>query len=142
MNLHEPERGEAAEEARGFTESRDDSNERFRRLFELTSAINRGRDLRSVLSLVQQAIVDGSGFDRCGLFLFDPAQNCFVGTIGTARDGSMEASPETAFRHRSSSRSAGLRLGRTSRILRSLPSSLASTGRISQPAWFRSLTTR
>jgi len=93
MNPEETERDEVAAEAQGFAESRDESEDRFRRLFELTSAINRGRDLRSVLTLVQQAIVVGSGFDRCGLFLFDPAENCFVGTIGTNRKGELEDIP-------------------------------------------------
>jgi len=94
MNAQTPDRKEAAEATGRSSEKRDDSNDRFRRLFELTSAINRGRDLRSVLALVQEAIVVGSGFDRCGLFLYDPAQNCFVGTIGTNQKGELEDIPQ------------------------------------------------
>ncbi|HWD41570.1 MAG TPA: response regulator [Fimbriimonas sp.] len=61
-----------------------------RRLIELTTTISGTLDLREILLLVRDAVVEGGGFDRAGLFLFDKERGVMRGTWGTDREGNLE----------------------------------------------------
>jgi len=61
-----------------------------RRLMELAAMMNKTIDLRSVLKLVRDVVVEEGGFDRAGVFLYDAAGQMMQGTWGTDRFGNAE----------------------------------------------------
>jgi len=63
---------------------------RQRRLGELALLINETLDLSRILRLVRDAAVDGGGFDRAGVFLYDKEKGMMHGTWGTDRFGNAE----------------------------------------------------
>lgn len=61
-----------------------------RRLMELAAMINKTLDLRAVLRMVRDAVVEEGGFDRAGVFLYDAKTQTMHGTWGTDRFGNAE----------------------------------------------------
>ncbi len=57
------------------------------RLMEIAQAVNADADLRDVLRMVRDAVVQTAGFDRAGLWLYDEVAGGMKGTWGTSRDG-------------------------------------------------------
>jgi signal transduction histidine kinase/CheY-like chemotaxis protein len=64
--------------------------EKQNRLMELAAAVNASMDLKKVLLLVRNTVVEECGFDRAGVFLYDPPTNTMRGTWGTDRFGNVE----------------------------------------------------
>ncbi len=74
-------------------EERDNLSQRqdmMEKVIEMGKQIAQETDLRACLRQSHQSIQKGLGFDRVGLFLYDPAQNTISGTYGTDRQGNME----------------------------------------------------
>jgi signal transduction histidine kinase/CheY-like chemotaxis protein len=63
--------------------------ERQDRLLSLAAAVNESSDLREVLLLVRNGVVNDCGFDRAGIFLYDEPNNMMRGTWGTDPDGNV-----------------------------------------------------
>lgn len=74
-----------------------DTEGRYRRLFELLSQINKSHDIGLVTRLVRDAVVNGCGFDRAGVFLYDAPTNTMHGTWGTDTLGLEEDIAHEAF---------------------------------------------
>ena len=64
--------------------------ERQRRLASLAAAISASTSLKDVLRMVRDAVVEASGFDRAGVFLYDQATDMVEGAWGTDRQGQPE----------------------------------------------------
>lgn len=56
-------------------------------LARLAAAINAGESLNSILRLVRDGLIGAGGFDRAGVFLYDPGRAYLMGTWGTDRLG-------------------------------------------------------
>lgn len=57
------------------------------RLAALAAATGAGLDLRTVLRMAREYITEACGFDRAGIFVYDPAVMALRGVCGTDRDG-------------------------------------------------------
>lgn len=64
--------------------------ERQRRLMDLSTAINSSTDLHYLLRILRDAVVETLGFDRAGVFVYDPETDMMQGTWGTDRYGNAE----------------------------------------------------
>lgn len=71
-------------------EERETLADRQVRLANLTSAINARTSLNEILRMVRDAAVETAGFDRAGVFLYDPETSTVRGTWGTDLDGNVE----------------------------------------------------
>jgi signal transduction histidine kinase len=74
------------------------------KLFETSVALSEPLDLDEVLKRVRVAIIDGLGFDRCGIFVLDEPAGRLRGTWGTNEWGELadisgEVHPLTALDH-------------------------------------------
>ena len=56
-------------------------------LARLAAAINAGENLNYILRLVRDGLIGAGGFDRAGVFLYDPVRAFLMGTWGTDRLG-------------------------------------------------------
>ena len=56
-------------------------------LARLAAAINAGENLSTILRLVRDGLIGVGGFDRAGVFLYDPVRSLMAGTWGTDRAG-------------------------------------------------------
>lgn len=56
-------------------------------LARLSAAINAGENLSTILRLVRDGLIGVGGFDRAGVFLYDPVRALLTGTWGTDRTG-------------------------------------------------------
>ncbi len=59
-------------------------------LSRVAATIAAQTDLREMLRMVRNAIVDSGMFDRAGVWLFDPSSGMLTGTWGTDRQGGIE----------------------------------------------------
>jgi signal transduction histidine kinase len=59
-------------------------------LFETSVALSEPLDLDEVLRRVRVAIIEGLGFDRCGIFVLDEAAGLLRGTWGTDERGEVQ----------------------------------------------------
>jgi PAS domain S-box-containing protein len=64
--------------------------ERQRRLASLAAAISARTELNYILRMVRDAIVEVAGFDRAGVFLYNPRAQQLEGAWGTDRQGNVE----------------------------------------------------
>lgn len=55
-------------------------------------------DLRSCLKQTHRIVCEEIGFDRIGIFLYDPKQNVVYRVLGTDRDGKVDEAPNVEFR--------------------------------------------
>src|SRR5437763_6680852 len=60
------------------------------KLFETSVALSEPLELDEVLKRVRVAIIEGLGFDRCGIFVLDEAAGLLRGTWGTDQRGALE----------------------------------------------------
>lgn len=60
------------------------------KVIELGKAVTQVTDLQQCLRAIHQSVQKGLGFDRVGLFLYDPLTRCVRGACGTSRTGEME----------------------------------------------------
>src|SRR5688572_32052378 len=60
------------------------------KLFEISVALSEPLQLDEVLKRVRVAIIEGLGFDRCGIFVLDKAAGMLRGTWGTNERGELE----------------------------------------------------
>ena len=58
------------------------------RITSIAQAVNAGRGLSEILRMVRDAVVETAGFDRAGIWLYDPIAGGMRGAWGTGRDGS------------------------------------------------------
>jgi len=57
------------------------------RLMEIAQAVNRSEPLHSVLRRIRDAVIEGGGFDRAGIWLYDAQAGGMRGSWGTTREG-------------------------------------------------------
>lgn len=60
------------------------------KLFEISVTLSEPVQLDEVLKRVRVAIIEGLGFDRCGIFVLDEARGLLRGTWGTDERGDLE----------------------------------------------------
>src|SRR6266566_458982 len=60
------------------------------KLFETSVALSEPLDLDEVLKRVRVAIIEGLGFDRCGIFVLDEPAGLLRGTWGTDEWGKLQ----------------------------------------------------
>src|SRR5947199_6396448 len=60
------------------------------KLFETSVALSEPLELDEVLKRVRVAIIEGLGFDRCGIFVLDEPAGLLRGTWGTDERGELE----------------------------------------------------
>src|SRR5947209_15053306 len=60
------------------------------KLFETSVALSEPLDLDEVLKRVRVAIIEGLGFDRCGIFVLDEAAGLLRGAWGTDEWGELQ----------------------------------------------------
>jgi PAS domain S-box-containing protein len=63
--------------------------ERLEKVIQLGKKIAAITDVDACLREIHQSVVHGLGFDRVGVFLYDPVANLIRGTYGTSRTGEM-----------------------------------------------------
>src|SRR5438270_4602020 len=60
------------------------------KLFETSVALSEPIELDEVLKRVRVAVIEGLGFDRCGIFVLDEPAGLLRGTWGTDQRGELE----------------------------------------------------